>query len=523
MTLLAHLPTVQLEANGRRLEARETAALVSVLVRQALSTPTMCELAFADPPGSLELADVLAPGTELRIGLAGIEEPLFEGDITAVEHVYGASHGREVRVRGYDRLHRLRKQQSVRVLLRLTPLELAQEIAGVIGASVEAVDSGPPWERLVQHRQSDLRLLTEVASRSGLYLILRGGTLHLVTLQGIGEAVPLRWGTTLLEARIEANGEGATRSVQASGWDATRVQTWTATARDPRVGRPATETVAPERVGGSGRRVLVDEPVPDADRAAALAQAELDARVAGEVTLRAVALGDPRLRPATPVEVANVDQPLGGRYVITEAIHTINSREGYLTELSSAPPAIPERRYETVAVPGIVTSVDDPDGLARVRVSLPTFGDVESAWMEVLSVGAGSGKGLVALPDVGDRVLVLLLHGDPAQGVVVGGLFGAGGPPDTGVVGGSVQRYTLTTPGGQRIRLDDENGLLELEDSSGGRVRLGQQKVIVEDPTGSTLEMSPELVRLHSAVNLEIEAPGNGIVLRAASVDFQSG
>ena len=44
--------------------------------------------------------------------------------------------------------------------------------------------------------------------------------------------------------------------------------------------------------------------------------------------------------------------------------------------------------------------------------------------MEVLSVGAGSGKGLVACPDVDDQVLVLLLHGDPAQGIVLGGLYG---------------------------------------------------------------------------------------------------
>ena len=67
-----------------------------------------------------------------------------------------------------------------------------------------------------------------------------------------------------------------------------------------------------------------------------------------------------------------------------------------------------------MAVPGVVKSVDDPDQLGRVQVTLPTLGDIESAWMEVLSVGAGSGKGLVALPDVDDSVLVLLIHGDPA-------------------------------------------------------------------------------------------------------------
>ncbi|CAN5649380.1 hypothetical protein BH23CHL6_BH23CHL6_01120 [soil metagenome] len=523
MTLLMGVPTIVIEAGGQALDARQTAGLVEVLVRQTLSAPVLCELTFADPPGSLQVGDTLVPGTELRVTLAGDEVPLFEGEVTAVEHVYGAGHFRELRVRGYDRLHRLRKQQSIRVMLRLTPLELAQEVAGAIGATVEAVASGPPWERLVQHRQSDLRLLLEVASRSGLYLVLRGSTLHLVTLEGIGEPVELHWGTTLLEARIETNGEPATRSVEATGWDATRVQSWRATANEARVGRAVGAAVAPEQVGGSGVRVLVDEAVPDADRAAALAQAELDARVAGEVTLSAVARGDPRLRPATPIEIDNVHPQLSGRYVITEAIHRISRSEGYTTELSTAPPPLPERRYDTVATPGIVTSVDDPEGLARVRVTLPSYGDIESAWMEVLSAGAGSGKGLIALPDIDDRVLVLMPHGDPAQGVILGGLYGAGGPPDTGVVGGAVRRYTLVTPGGHRIRLDDEGGLLTLEDASGGSVRLGQQRIRIEDVSGNSLDMSPQTVVLHSAVDVLIEAPGKGIVMRASSVDFETG
>ncbi|HYI21815.1 MAG TPA: phage baseplate assembly protein V, partial [Candidatus Limnocylindrales bacterium] len=350
-----------------------------------------------------------------------------------------------------------------------------------------------------------------------------GGTLHLVTLAGIGEPIPLSWGTTLLEARIEANGEPATRSVEASGWNAGTAETTKATASEPRVGRGANDAVAPGRIGGSGVRMLVDEAVPDADRAAALAQAELDARVGGELTLRAVTLGDPRLRPAAPIEVDNVAPSLAGRYVITEAVHTFGRDEGYLTEISTAPPPVPERTYETVAVPGVVTSVDDPDSLGRVRVTLPTYADIESAWMEVLSTGAGSGKGLVALPDVDDRVLVLLLHADPAHGVVLGGLYGAEGPPDSGVVGGSVKRYSLTTSGGQRIQLDDENGNLVLEDASGGSVTMGNQKIKFEDPSGSTLEMSPEKVRLHSAAMLEIEAPGNNVVIRASKIDFQTG
>src|SRR5262249_33288972 len=118
--------------------------------------------------------------------------------------------------------------------------------------------------------------------------------------------------------------------------------------------------------------------------------------------------------------------------------------------------------------------------------------------------GAGPNKGIVALPDVDDQVLVVLTHGDPSQGVVVGGLFGAHGPADTGVEGTSIKRYTLQTPGGQRILLDDQHQLLRLEDQ-----------------TGSYIELGPDRMLVHAAVNLVVEAPGRQVLIRGQAIDFE--
>ena len=43
----------------------------------------------------------------------------------------------------------------------------------------------------------------------------------------------------------------------------------------------------------------------------------------------------------------------------------------------------------------------------------------------------------------------------------------------------------------------------------------------LEDSTGSYLEMTPERVRLHAEVALEVEAPGQAVVIRGNTVDFQ--
>src|SRR5207245_813107 len=113
--------------------------------------------------------------------------------------------------------------------------------------------------------------------------------------------------------------------------------------------------------------------------------------------------------------------------------HTIDARKGFVSEISSYPPAPKARTHSSMATPGVVTQIDDPEKLGRIRVSLPTYSNVETDWMGVLSAGAGAGKGFMTLPGIGDHVLVLFAHEDPGQGVVLGGLYGAQEPPDVGI------------------------------------------------------------------------------------------
>ena len=114
-------------------------------------------------------------------------------------------------------------------------------------------------------------------------------------------------------------------------------------------------------------------------------------------------------------------------------------------------------------------------------------------------------KGIVALPGVDDTVLVALPHGEPAAGVVLGGLYGTVRPPDSGVIDGAVRRWSLRTPEGLSIILDD-----------------AAQQLRVADRTGSFVDLSPELVRVHAeAADLVIEAPGRTLTLRAKAVEFQ--
>ncbi len=508
MKAVHDLPRLRLLLDGAPLDARQARALARVRVVQALSAPAQCELVL-QAPAELDapFRDGIAPGTSIRIELEGHAIPLFSGEVTAAEHVYTAARWLEIRVRAHDPLHRLQKRQTARALTDVDTAAVARAVLADAGitASVEAAGAEVAWPSLLQHDQTDFELLSELCERAGLYFVLRQETLHLLTLEGVrgGEPPALTLGDNLLEAAFELNAAPSCRRVVARGWDPGRALPLEARAEAPRSGRVAEARVALADVGGSEERLVGGLAGAGEAHAQLIAQAELDRAVASELTLRGTAQGDPALRPGTAVRVTGVADRLAGTYLLTEVVHTLDPETGYLATISSRPPPPLVRPRAMEIALGKVSAVDDPDGLGRVRVRLPAFGGIETGWLQVLGLGAGAKKGLIVLPDTDDQVLVALVRGELDHAIVLGGLYGDANP-DPGVEGGNVRRFSLQTAGGQRLFFDDQRRTLRISDAE-----------------GSHFEIGPDRVSLHSRVPLTIEAPGNALVFRASTIDFE--
>lgn len=105
-------------------------------------------------------------------------------------------------------------------------------------------------------------------------------------------------------------------------------------------------------------------------------------------------------------------------------------------------PIRPPLRHSRPRLPGLESAiVVGPEGeeihvdeLGRVRVRFPWDReghgeDHRSAWVRVDEAAAGAGFGTIAIPRVGEEVLVAFLEGDPDQPIVVGRAFNAANPP----------------------------------------------------------------------------------------------
>ena len=493
-----------IELAGTGLGPDEAACLAGLRVRHALSLPAQCELAFQGISDAL--ADRAAGLVGKPLSVSGEDGAAFEGEVTAVEHGYGPDGARDLRVRGYDVFHRLRKRQTVQFRNDMDAGALCRQFAADLGLSADIAEAGPRWPRLAQWYQTDFDLLAGVASRAGLYFAAGDGKLRLFTLAGWGDAITLTLGDDLLEASFEANGDGAWSEVVAAGWDPLTGKLFDDTAGSARSGRSLGVPASTADIGGAPRRSVVNLPLPDSSHVRADAQGELDRAAANALTVRAVAAGRTDLLPGGKVELAGVHAKLSGSYVVAEVVHTLNAERGFVSEFSSAVPSTAPRMSAAVVAQGVVSQVDDPDKQGRVTVKLPGYQKIETGWMRVLLPAAGKKKGFIALPDEDDQVLVLLPNGDPAVGVVLGGLFGTDGVPDTGIGGGSVQRYCWRSPQSHYIEIDDEKDQITVKTENGSTVRLGKNKFTIS-----------------SATDLEIKAAGKSITITAASVDFLKG
>ena len=195
----------------------------------------------------------------------------------------------------------------------------------------------------------------------------------------------------------------------------------------------------PRAPSAAATATIVDRPVTSIDEANALA-AGLSNDLSREfIQAEGVCDGDPGVKAGWTVTIKNVGSRFSGQYRITSALHVYN-RDGYETRFSISgrepdtlghllAPEMQAGANGTVrgVVTGLVTNLNDPDNLGRVKVKYAWLGEVESFWVRMASPAAGGGRGFEMLPEVNDEVLLGFEHGDVQRPYILGVLWNSTG------------------------------------------------------------------------------------------------
>jgi uncharacterized protein involved in type VI secretion and phage assembly len=164
---------------------------------------------------------------------------------------------------------------------------------------------------------------------------------------------------------------------------------------------------------------------------------------------------------------------------------------------------------------GLISNLDDPEKIGRVKVKFPELGNVESDWARLATLMAGAGRGTFFRPEVDDEVLVAFEHGDPRRPYIVGCLWSQadGPPPDDGQPTQNNWRC-IVSRSGHTIRLDDTQGKerIEVIDKDGERqviIDSANRKIQVICATGDVeVKAGAGSIKVE-ATTVEISATGN--------------
>ena len=159
--------------------------------------------------------------------------------------------------------------------------------------------------------------------------------------------------------------------------------------------------------------------------------------------------------------------------------------------------------------PALVSDIKDPDGIGRVKVTLPwspdTGSDRYEMWARVATFMGGNNRGSWFIPDVSDEVLVAFEAGDPRRPYVLGGLWnGSDSPPESMDGSGQNNKKVLRSRNGVKITLDDQNG---------------QEQFIAETPGGQkiTLKDGPGSIEIADSNGNSIKLESSGITVNASA------
>jgi phage protein D/phage baseplate assembly protein gpV len=528
------LSQMYLKIDGTAASAELMRDLRELVVDTSLHLPDMFTIHIDDPNLTWIDSSLFEIGKIVEISgkEAGENSPtnlIEEGEITSIEPEMTEDCATTLIIRGYDKTHRLHRGKKTRTFLQCSDSNIVSKIAQEAGLAAQVDSTNETYEHVFQDYQTDMDFLRDRARRNGYYLYFQDGKLHFrKEPSASGATAVLEWGVNLMSFQARFTSAEQVEDVEVHGWDMKQKKAIIGKSNSPR-GTPTVNSVshggnaAKSAFGITSKEVVSQHPVRTQAEADALAQSILDDHCHAFFEAEGSCFGDPDVRAGAEVEIKGVGTRFSGTYRITRAVHRYDI-SGYMTFFE-----VSGHRSNTLAqllefpnknpygvVVGIVTNVNDPDGLARVKVKYPTISDqLESNWARLLTPMAGAGRGIEFIPEVNDEVLVAFEYDDINKPYILGSLWnGKDKPPEATnsiVSSGKVQKRIIRSRSGHIITLDDSDG---------------KEKITIIDKTGkNSIEIDSAknslTIKTDGVINMEtkddVKIKGKNIAFEASA------
>lgn len=543
------VPTVkrQIKVDGTALSEELDKQVETVIVIDRLRMPDLFVLTLRDPGRDVLGKAKLKIGAKVTIsaGPPGAESPdeLMIGEVTSIETEYDRL-GTRATVRGYDLLHRLAAGTRTRSFENATYADVVKKIASEAGLEADVDSTSGTIDHVIQANVSDLQFVYQLGQRCGYDVSVKDQKLlfkqRVKASSGPGpgendskDPRQLVWGERLLEFRARISAAAQVKDVKVRGWDPKNQEAVIGKAEAATDSARLTTKPADLAKTSRGKTFTVaDRPIASQGLADSLAKSVAEQVSSSAYEATALVVGSPKLKSGVAVTVSKVDENLAGDWVITTARHEFGNGpyrvhlefsgrqdRSLLGLVGGGASGHATNPATTGVVVAVVTSLDDPDKLGRVKVQYPWLDDkAESYWARVARPSAGTDYGFLWFPDSHEEVLVAFEHGDIDFPIVIGSLWSQKNKPPnalvTAVDAGKFQTHGIASPAGHKVMLYDK------DDDGGIQLVTAKQKVYLRLGEGSkTMELylDGDTLSIETTGDLELKADG------AVKIDAKKG
>lgn len=477
---------------------------------------------------ALSNEDFFVPGKEVEIqaGYHAEDETIFKG-IVIRHNLKIRSSGAVLIVECKDLAVKLSVGRKSKYFYDSKDSDVMERIIGEYNLPNEIETSNVEHLEMVQYNVTDWDFCVTRAQANGKVCVVDDGKISVLSPDySQTEKLTLVYGATIFDFDAEIDSRNQFENVSSYAWDSANQEVLKHEGNDPEVelnGNISPADLA-SVIGLEQLELKEGSEISDTglqDWADAKYLFNKLSKIRGRVKFQGFA----EVKPNTTIELAGVGDRFNGKVYVSAVRHQIT--EGNWTtdvQFGINPIWFSEAvDINPLPVSGLLAAVNglqiakitqleaDPNGEYRVLVRMPLIdNDEQGVWARIATLDAGNNRGSFFRPEIDDEVIVGFLNGNPNNPIILGMLNSSAKPAplepadenhEKGFVTRSEMKLifdddkksvTLETPAGKKIQIDEDAGVIKLEDEN-----------------SNVLTLDADGIKMDSASDISITASGD--------------
>lgn len=544
------LATFTIKINGKVIP--RTIQVLMLVVNKEVNRIPFAKLTVADgDPAAATFeqseGNLFRPGAkiEISVGYHSDEHIVFQGLLTSQKLKIRRTGSACLILEARDPVYKLTAIPKFRLFREMLDSDIVDEILGEhsLKGTIEATKT--EHEQMVQNNVTDWDFILSRLEANTQLVTVNDGTLTSFKPDPSAKSVlSVAYGSTVMDADLEIDSRIQLSSLKARSWVYSNqeiLETESSYSDEPGSGSIAVANLAslndPEDFYLNYAGMTTDS---ELNAWADAHKMKMNfAKIRGTIVFQ----GFPQLTAGDSVELGGFGEVFNGiafvagvRHEIIEGNLTTTCQIGIDPEFLINSQKIENGNKLVPPIKGLHSAVvlqleEDPKGENRILLNIPMLNPGGAGvWARVCTLDAGNSRGSFFLPEIDDEVLVGFLDDDPRCPILLGMMNSSAKPApltaaddnhEKGFITRSEMKVLfnddtktieISTPGGNIMKLDEDKGMIHVEDQNGNKITLNGDGVTIESATDINLKASGDInlegTNITNSASAEFKADG---------------